>query len=159
MPEEGLVSIRKRTWKNADGAESTAWIVDLVDANGQRERRQFESRKEAEAFRIATEGDMRAGKFRKDAGKFTVKDAADRFLEHCEGRRQRGERMTRQNYKTMDGHIGNYICRDPKRHEGKQRPTRLKAFDGGIGAIKLSQLTSRAIGDFATGCAMPGSPS
>lgn len=142
------MSIRKRTWRNADGAESTRWIVDVMDANGHRERRQFESRKEADAFRIATESQMRAGTFRGDAAKFTVKDAADRFLERCEGRRQRGERMTRQNYKTMEGHIRNYICRDPLRHEGKVRPSRLKEFDGGIGSIKLSQLTSRGVGDF-----------
>ena len=142
------MSIRKRTWKNTDGSDSTRWIVDLVDANGHRERRQFDSRKEAEAFRVATEGQMRAGTFRGDAAKFTVKDAADRFLDYAEGRRQRGERMTRQNYKTMEGHIRNYISRDPKRHEGKVQPVRLKAFEGAIGAIKLSQLTARGVGDF-----------
>lgn len=142
------MSIRKRTWTNADGQASTRWIVDIMDANGHRERRQFESRKEAEAFRIATEGQMRAGTFRGDAAKFTVKDAADRFLEYCEGRRQRRERMTQHNYNTMDGHIGNYICRDPKRHEGKSRPSRLKQFDGGIGSIRLSQLTARSVADF-----------
>jgi len=142
------MSIRKRTWKNADGTESVRWTVDIMDANGHRERRQFDSRKEADAFRFATEKQMRAGTFRGDAAKFTVNDAADRFLEHCDGRRQRGERMTRQNYKTMDGHIHNYICRDPKRHEGRARPSRLKSFDGGIGSIKLSQLTARSVADF-----------
>jgi integrase len=119
-----------------------------MDTNGQRERRQFDSRKEADAFRFATEEQMRAGTFRGDAAKFTVQDAADRFLEYCDGRRQRGERMTQRNYDVMDGHIGNYICRDPKRHEGKARPSRLTAFDGGIGSIKLSQLTARSVGDF-----------
>jgi integrase len=142
------MSIRKRTWKNADGVESTRWIVDVMDANGHRERRQFASRKEADAFRIATEGQMRAGTFRGDATKFTVKDAADRFLEYCEGRRKRGERMTQKNYDTMDGHIGNYICRDPNRHNGKTRPSRLTKFDGGIGSIRLSQLTTRGVADF-----------
>jgi integrase len=81
------MSIRKRTWKNADGVETTAWVVDIMDANGHRERRQFESRKEADAWRIATEGSMRAGTFRGDAAKFTVKDAAVVFLEHCAQRR------------------------------------------------------------------------
>ena len=142
------MSIRKRTWKNANGEESTRWIVDIFAANGHRERRQFESRKEAEAFRTATEGKMRAGTFRGDAAKFTVKDTADRFLEHCDGRRQRGERMTRHNYKVMEGHIRNYICRDPHRHDGQPRPSRLKEFDGGVGSIKLSQLTARVVGDF-----------
>jgi integrase len=142
------MSIRKRTWKNAGGTETTVWIADVMDANGHRERRQFESRKEADAYRIATEGQMRAGIFRGDAAKFTVKDAADRFLEYCEARCKRGERMTQRNYDVMDGHIGNYICRDPKRHEGKVRPSRLKEFDGGIGQIKLSQLTTRGVNDF-----------
>jgi integrase len=142
------MSIRKRTWKNADGTESIRWIVDIMDTNGHRERRQFESRKEADAFRFAIEKPMRAGTLRSDASKFTVKDAAERFLDYCDGRRQRGERMTQRNYDVMDGHIGNYICRDPKRHEGKTRPSRLTAFDGGIGSIKLSQLTARSVGDF-----------
>jgi integrase len=142
------MSIRKRAWKNADGTESIRWIVDIMDANGQRERRQFKSRKEADAFRFATEKQMRTGTFRSDAAKFTVKDAADSFLEYCDGRRQRGERMTQRNYDVMDGHIGNYICRDPKRHEGRTRPSRLKAFEGGIGSIKLSQLTARTVADF-----------
>lgn len=142
------MSIRKRTWKNADGTVSVRWIADIMDANGHRERREFESRKEADAFHTATKAQMRAGTFRGEASKFTVKDAADRFLEHCQGRRQRRERMTQHNYKTMEGHIGNYICRDPKRHEGKVRPARLKNFDGGIGSIRLSQLTARSVGDF-----------
>jgi integrase len=144
-----MSAIRKRTWKNADGVVSTRWFVDIRDANGERQRRQFDSRKEADAFRITVENEIRAGTFRHDAAKFTVKDAALRFLEHCEGRRQRGERMTRKNYNTMDGHIGNYICRDPHRHNGKGRPVRLKSsFDGGIGSIKLSQLTTRSVNDF-----------
>lgn len=143
------MSIRKRTWKNADGRESTRWTVDVTDANGHRERRQFDSRKEADAFRFTTESAIRKGTFRGDAAKFTVRDAAKLFLEHCEGRWKRRERMTQQNYRTMDGHIGNYICRDPKRHEGKVRPSRLtREFDGGIGNIRLSQLTARSVGDF-----------
>jgi integrase len=142
------MSVRKRTWKNTDGTETTVWVADVADANGHRERRQFESRKEADAWRIATEGSMRAGTFWGDAAKFTVADTATLFLEYCEGRRKRGERMTQRNYDVMDGHIGNYICRDPKRHEGKVRPSRLKEFDGGIGSIKLSQLTTRSVNDF-----------
>src|ERR1700690_2408938 len=142
------MSIRKRTWKNADGVESIRWLVDVMDANGHRERRQFESRKEADAFRIATEGQMRAGTFRGDAAKLTVKLAADSYLDYCDGRRQRGERMTRKNYNVIEGHIRNYICPDPERHEGKVRPARLKSFDGGIANIRLSQLTTRGVCDF-----------
>jgi hypothetical protein len=38
------MSIHKRTWKNADGTETTVWVADVADANGHRECRQFESR-------------------------------------------------------------------------------------------------------------------
>ena len=140
--------IRKRTWRTADGAESTSWIVDVRDGSGHRERRQFDNRREAETFRIALEGKMRNGTFRADAAKFTVKDAADRFLEHCEGRCERRERMTRHNVNTMEGHIRNYICPDPDRHEDGKRPSRLIKCEGGIGGIKLSQLTTRGVNDF-----------
>jgi integrase len=122
------MAVRKRTWKKADGTATTRWMVDIADANGNRERRQFDSRKEADAYRIAAEGQIRAGTFRGDASKLTVKDAAESYLSYCRGRRDRGERMTRRNYDTMDGHIGNYICRDPKRHDGKVRPKKLKDF-------------------------------
>ena len=142
------MSIRKRTWKTVSGAARTSWIIDILDANGHRERRQFASRGEAEAFRIATEGKMRAGTFRPKAAKFTIKDAADGFLTYCDDRRKLGERMTRKNYETMEGHVRNYIARDPKRHEGKKRPSRLKAFDGSIGAIKLSQFTTLNVNNF-----------
>ena len=143
------MAVRKRTWRKSDGGETTRWFVDLYDASGKRERRQFDSRREAEAARLATETQIRAGTFRSEASRVTVKEAADQFLQHCEGRRVRGERMTMQNYKTMEGHIRNYICPDAKRHAGKPKPTRLTiAFDGGIGGIRLSQLTARVVGDF-----------
>jgi integrase len=142
------MSVRKRSWKNADGATTVRWIADVMDANGHRERRQFDTRREADAFENTTKSSMRAGTFRGDAAKFTVKDAADQYLTYCGGRRDRKERMTRRNYETMDGHVRNYICRDPQRHEGKTRPARLTDFEGGIGGIKLSQLSSRSVGDF-----------
>lgn len=141
--------VRKRTWRNAEGVESTSWVVDVRDGQGHRERRQFESRKEAEAFRIALEGQMQTGTFRSSAGKLTVKDAADRFLEYCTGRQQRGERMTLQNLKVMEGHTRNYICPDPERHEKGKLPSRLATqFDEGIGGIRLAQLRGRHVTDF-----------
>ncbi|MDR3471222.1 MAG: site-specific integrase [Devosia sp.] len=143
------MAIRKRTWKkSSDGSETTRWFLDLYDANGNRERRQFNTRKEAEAERVSTESQMRGGSFRADAAKFTVKLAADSFLVWCDGRRERGERMTTQNLKTMEGHIRNYICPDPTRHEGKVRHKKLREFEGGIGSIKLLKLTARGVGDF-----------
>lgn len=61
---------------------------------------------------------------------------------------KRRERMTRHNYKVYEGHVRNYICPDPDRHAEGKRPSRLKPFDGGIGAIKLGQLTASKVADF-----------
>lgn len=50
------VAIRKRTWKTGRGETKTAWTVDVIDRRGNRERRQFATKREADAFRIGLEG-------------------------------------------------------------------------------------------------------
>ena len=49
-----MASIRKRTCKT-DGETHTAWAVDFVDQTGERHRRQFSTKREADAFRIEIE--------------------------------------------------------------------------------------------------------
>lgn len=143
-----MAAIRKRKWKNSAGETHQSFMVDLYDMNGERQRRQFATRQEAEQFRIEIEGQIRGGTFRADAARITVKEVADTYLKYCEGRMQRRERMTRQNYKTYEGHVRNYICPDAKRHEGKTLHKRLRKFDEGLGGIKLAQLTARRVCDF-----------
>jgi integrase-like protein len=143
-----MASIRKRRWKTAKGEPRIAWAVDFTDASGNRERRQFESRREADAFRVEIEGQLRAGTFRPDAAKVTVKEAADLFLAHCEARKKRREKMTTHNYNVYEGHVRNYISPDPERHAERKAPKRLRPFNQGIGAVKLGQLTARRVGEF-----------
>jgi integrase len=143
-----VAAIRKRSWKTAKGETRIAWAVDFIDASGNRQRRQLESRGAADAFRVEIEGQLRTGTFRADAAKVTVKQAADLFLEHCEARMKRRERMTRHNYETYEGHVRNYICPDPERHAKGKRPKRLVRFTEGIAAVKLGRLTARGVGDF-----------
>lgn len=127
-----MASIKKRTWQTAAGEARTAWQVDFVDAAGGRQRKQFTTKREADAFRVEIEGQLRAGTFRPDAAKVTVKEVCDAYLEHVEGRMKRGERFTRHHLAVVRGHINNHI----------QHPVH------GIGALKLGQLTARAVGDF-----------
>src|SRR4051794_27886960 len=103
-----MAPIRKRTWTTAGGEIRTAWAVDFIDASGRRERRQFATKREADAFRIQIEGQLQAGTFRPEAAKVTVKDVCDSYLDHCRGRMLRGERMTRHNLAVYEGHIFNY---------------------------------------------------
>lgn len=143
-----MASIRKRSWTTAKGDKRIAWAVDFTDADGRRERRQFTTKREADAFRVEIEGQLRAGTFRPEAAKVTVKEAADLFLDHCEGRLKRRERMTRHNLAVYEGHVWNYICPDPARHPAGKRPARMRVFEGGIGAVKLGQLTASKVCDF-----------
>ena len=50
----------------AQGEARTAWHVDFMDASGNRDRRQFPSKGEADAFRVEIEGQLRSGTFRAD---------------------------------------------------------------------------------------------
>ena len=70
-----MASVRKRAWKTAKGEARSAWCVDFVDANRVRQRRHFRRKREADAFRVEIEGQLRAGTFRPDAAKVTVREA------------------------------------------------------------------------------------
>jgi hypothetical protein len=124
-----MASVRKRTWSVATGELKTAWIVDYADNCGDRQRKHFPTKKAADAFRISIEGQMQAGTYRAAADKVTVRAACESFLEHCEGRNQRDERMTRKMLTVYRGHINNYIL-------------------PGVGSRRLSQFTARSVGEF-----------
>jgi integrase len=124
-----MASVRKRNWKIATGEAKTAWIIDYVDNRGRRLRKHFQTKKAADTFRINIEGQLQTGTYRAAADKVRVKDACESFLEHCEGRHERDERMTRKMLVVYRGHINNHIL-------------------PGVGGHKLSQFTARSVGDF-----------
>ena len=126
-----MASVRKRTWTAPTGPK-TAWMVDYYDSRGDRQRRHFQTKKAADAFRIAIEGQLQTGVYRPDASKLTVTHACESFLRHCEGRNQRDERMTRKMLVVYAGHVNNHILHS----------------EIGVAGWKLSHLTARAVGDF-----------
>jgi integrase len=127
-----MASVRKRTWKNTSGEAKAAWVVDYSNSRGDRQRKHFLSKKAADAFRIHIEGQIQAGTYRPNADKVTVKEVCESFLEHCAGRNERDERMTRKMLTVYRGHVNNYILH----------------ADHGLGSVKLSQLTARSVGEF-----------
>jgi integrase len=139
-----MASVRKRVWKTANDEMRTAWQVDYTDTHGARQRKHFPNKKAADAFRIKVEGALSDGTYRPDAERVTVKEVAESFLEHCEGRMKRDERMTRKMLTVYKGHVRNHILH----------------ADHGIGGRKLSQLTARSVGEFrdrmrSTGVTVP----
>ena len=127
-----MAKVRKRTWKNKFGEAKSAWLVDYPDSHGGRRRKHFLSKKAADAFRVHVEGQMQAGTYRSDADRMTVKEVCESFLEHCVGRNQRDERMTRKMLVVYRGHVSNHILHS----------------DHGFGSRKLSHLTARSVGEF-----------
>jgi integrase len=127
-----MASVRKRTWTAPTGETKTAWVVDYADNHGARQRKTFRNKKSADAFRIRVEGQMQAGTYRASADKVTVQRACEAFLEYCEGRNRRDERMTRKMLTVYRGHIDNHILNP----------------DHGIADRKLSQFTAPSVEDF-----------
>ena len=127
-----MATVRRRTWKNKLGEVKTAWLVDYTDNRGARCRKHFVSKKAANIFRVHIEGQMQTGTYRSNADKVTVKEVCDSFLEHCRGRNERDERMTRKMLTVYQGHVKNHILH----------------ADRGLASRKLSQLTARSVGDF-----------
>lgn len=140
------VGVRKRAWRTGKGEVKAAWVADFVDDQGQRARRQFSTKREADAFRAETEGQLRSGTYRAEADRVTVKEVAFRFLAYCHSRMERRERMTRGNLKTLTGHVHNYIC--PEDGRSGRTLQNVTYFEAGLAAVKLRQLSGRAVGDF-----------
>lgn len=127
-----MATVRKRTWTNVKGEKHTAYVVDLVDQSGCRLRKQFPTKREAEAFRIQSESQILGGTFRGDAQRVTVADAASSYLEYIYGRMIRNERMSPHNFETYKGHVRQHV---------------LNARYG-IGGVKLAHLTRGLVEDF-----------
>jgi len=70
------MSVRKRTWADARGAEKSAWVVDYVDAKGTRRLKTFKLKKLADAFAATASVEVREGTHVADSVSATVKQAA-----------------------------------------------------------------------------------
>jgi len=118
------MSIRKRSWKTANGEAKEAWVVDYVDQAGKRRLKTFARKKEADAFRAYAHVEVKAGTHTPDSTSITVAEAASNWLETC---RARGlERSTIDGYAQITNlHIGPFL-----------------------GRMKLSQISAPGVRDF-----------
>jgi integrase len=121
-----LMSIRKRTWKNAEGLEQTAWVVDYVDQAGKRRLKTFERKKDADGFHATAKVEVKAGIHTAESASITVAEAGKRWLAACVSAGL--ERTTIDAYRShVDLHIVPFL-----------------------GRRKLSELTVPLVSDFET---------
>jgi integrase len=77
------MSIRKRVWKNGEGLQKTAWVVDYVDQGGKRRLKTFERKKDADDFHATAKVEIKAGIHTADSSSITVAEAGERWLVAC----------------------------------------------------------------------------
>lgn len=73
------MAIRKRTWAGGE-----AWLVDYRDAAGKRRYKQFDRKRDADAYAEKAKAEVRQGTHTHDRDSITVNEAADLLVEHAE---------------------------------------------------------------------------
>jgi integrase len=141
-----MAKIKKRSWTNASGKHE-AWQLDFTDRFGKRHREQFSLKRDAETRLGELQGTTRAGTYRALADKSDVASACKAFCGYMTERADRKEKVTETYLRTTRQHCENYI--DPPneyvvRRQGTVRKDTIN-FRGGIGAIKLSDLTAARV--------------
>jgi integrase len=122
-----MATIRKRTLPS--GKER--WQVDFHDQAGKRRAKLFERKKDADAFLVDIRPRIRDGVYVHDSDSITVADAAQAWLDHCAARQKAGRRMERATLRDYQDKVRLHI----------------KDADIGIGRIKLSRLTRKAVNE------------
>ena len=78
------MSVRKRTWRNADGSQGEAWLAAYTDHEGKRRIRSFDKKQEAVAYHASVAGELRSGIHVPDSQSVTVAEAGKLWLAGCE---------------------------------------------------------------------------
>jgi integrase len=98
-----MATVRKRTWRNSKG-EHTAWVADYFDQNGHRHIKTFTKKKDADAWLVTTQTEVKRGTHTPDIASVTVAKAAEIWLER--GQLENLERATLRQYRShVDRHI------------------------------------------------------
>jgi integrase len=109
------MAVNKRTWQNQDGSQGEAWVVSYRDQGGTRRTKNFDRKRDADAFHATVSVDVRRGLHVPDSQSILIAEAARLWLESA----AQLERSTRTQYRQ---HVDLHIV-----------PL--------LGAVKLSQLT------------------
>ncbi len=116
-----MATVRKRTLPSGE----VRWIADYADATGKRRAKQFERRKDADAYLVGVRGDLQRGIHVAPGASITVKEAGKLWLERAER-----DRLVTSTIRQYEDHLDLHIA-------------------PALGRMKLSELTTPRIHDFA----------
>jgi integrase len=113
-----MATVKKRRWITGRGEQREAWRVRYVDQHGETRTRQFDLKRDADAFRVKAEGEVVAGIHTADSASVTVSEACDIWIAAAENNGR--ERGTIKSYREIaDLHIKPLL--------GKEKLSRLAA--------------------------------
>jgi integrase len=78
------MSVRKREWVNPKGEAREAWVVDYVDGSGQRRNKNFQRKRDADAYANRVNAEVRAGIHTPDSTSLTIAEAGQLWLQSSE---------------------------------------------------------------------------
>jgi len=94
-----MATVKKRSWRTAGGDTKEAWRVRYVDQHGKTRTRQFDLKRDADAFRVKAESEVVAGIHTADRASVTVAEAANLWITTAETNGR--ERGTLKAYREM----------------------------------------------------------
>jgi integrase len=107
------------------------WQASYVDAAGHRRAKLFDRKADGHSWLTKVSRDVQLGTHVPASDSPTVQDVCKDYLEHCRGRRDRGERMTEKCLRLYEGLIKNHILHPAT----------------GIGAVRIAKLSRSAVGE------------
>lgn len=91
------MSIRKREWITPRGEDRVAWVVDYRDTAGTRRNKQFNRKKDAEAFETRARHEVQQGTHTADSQSITIEQAGENWI--ARGEREGLEQSTLDPYR------------------------------------------------------------
>ena len=79
-----MASIRKRSWQTKRGELKSGWQVDYADQHGFRRRKMFSHKKNADAFALTAQLEVRDGTHVAESDSLTVAEAGENWIETAE---------------------------------------------------------------------------
>jgi len=107
-----MATITKRIWTDPKGLKREAWQVRFVDQDGKQRAKQFEGKKDANAYRDQIGNKVREGTYTPESTSRTIKEAAELWIERAKA--EGLERSTIEDYQWRCGHILALIDPDTK---------------------------------------------
>jgi integrase len=137
-----MATVVKRTWTDTLGRTRDAWRVSYNDQSGKRRHKQFRKKKDADAFAITAQWEVRQGIHTVDADSVTVKAAAEIWLASTAA--SGCDRGTLKSYReVVIGHIVPQLGSDKL---SRLTAPKVVAFrDGLLGSGRSHAMTSKAV--------------